>query len=130
MLNSYNIFMGENIAGTATLHLEGLYYRIECVCSVPDSRFYTVEIETEGDRILLGTCVPKSKCYGLTKRIPSKVINGKELTFHLFLKNPKKTQGSIRVRPGQPVPFLAELEHMMLESSQNGVCCFLKRIHT
>lgn len=83
MESTYPIYYQGQIAGTAELAKEGLYWRISCRCQLPIMGKHTVKIQQEVSLINLGLCVPYENGFGLKTRISAKKIGPGSIRFLL-----------------------------------------------
>ncbi len=74
----YEVSLGEQIVGTATVKIEGLYYHITCICCFSDSKFYRLFFTGDKGVIDLGLC-PSGRI--IEKRLPIRSVGDRGLQF-------------------------------------------------
>lgn len=105
------IFYDNKVVGQAEIIREGLFYKIHCFCTLPDSGIYRIAV-MDGETVLdLGICVPSGDKFVLNTRVPVKKINGDHVEFQLVAGN---KQG-IPVATGREFPHLDKLETARLQ---------------
>ena len=120
--STYPIYYQGQIAGTAELAKEGLYWRISCRCQLPIMGKHTVKIQQEVSLINLGLCVPYENGFGLNTWISAKKIGQGSIRF-LLCKEEKGqfipltipfayikliTKGTLRFENGQYGVYISE----------------------
>ena len=83
----YDIYYGEKTAGKAIMKQQGLYYQIECSCRFPTKELYRVFLQTSGQEINLGVCVPAGDIAITKSKISINRIDLSSLRFYISLKN-------------------------------------------
>lgn len=108
------ILNGEQI-GYAKVEIEGLYYKILCICTFPDQNVYRVVVG-DGESVLkLGICVPDDDKFILSTKVPVKYLKGKKMRFWVE----SNTSSCIPVSANKPFAQLDKLETARLQIS-NG----------
>lgn len=107
----FDIFFNEIVMGQAEMIKEGLYYKIHCTCSLPNSGIHRIIIN-DGETVRdLGICVPVGDKFVLKARVPAKTIKGDKLEFHLVAGK----KSGIPVAAGMPFSALDQLETARLQ---------------
>ena len=107
----FEIFFNEAVTGQAEMVKEGLYYKIHCTCSLPNSGIHRIIISDGEITRDLGICVPVGDKFVLNTRVPVKNIKGDQPKFHLV--SGKHT--AIPVATGKPFSALDKLETARLQ---------------
>ena len=70
MRNEYAVYMGSERVGTAQVIIEGLFYKIYCLCQLDGT--VPCRIRVSGEKEMdLGICVPLENGFGVKTRIPN-----------------------------------------------------------
>lgn len=107
----FEIICNDKIVGTAEVEKEGLYYRIQCVCTPPNMEIHRIYVSDGQRKRDLGICVPIGTNFALTTRIPTKYLNGENLRFFLVQQN----AGAIPVETDMEFYDLDKLETARLQ---------------
>ena len=114
----YNIYLGEEKVGEATVKREGLYYHFLCSSNLPAGTIYCVILRCAEKEFNLGVCVPEGDLFYTGKRIPMKQFSNSDFQFCIEEKN-KRPQKSVTVNPQRPIAYLEHLENAYF-CSNNG----------
>lgn len=74
MAQEYIVMGNGREVGTASVSIEGLYYRIRCVCKLPDGEIYRLMVDTDSGQTDLGIIVPVKEKFGLETRVSVKKL--------------------------------------------------------
>lgn len=74
----YEVRLGEQIVGTATVKTEGLYYHITCICRFSDSKPYRLFLTGDKCVVDLGLC-PSGRI--IEKRLTIRSVGDRGLQF-------------------------------------------------
>lgn len=123
MDGEYDIFMGREAVGTATVERQGLYYRFQCRCRLSGDILCRVTVECDGHHENLGILVPMGDSFGLTTKLAVKKIGKGVLKFRIIPKHPSGKGQFIQVYPEEPFAYLSRLKNAFLEvrNGQAGV---------
>jgi len=108
----YPITQGGKEIGVAQIHIQGLYYYIQCRCIFHRKGFHRVMLSDGQREWDLGVCVPVKGAFCLEKRIPKKELG--EGTWFFFVRQEQQSAESDFAPVYQDRPF-AYLD--MLESA-------------
>ena len=107
----FKILYNDKVVGQAEIAKEGLYYRIHCACTLPNSSIHRITVK-DGENVLdLGICVPVDDKFVVNARIPVKYIKGESPEFYLVSGANK----GIPVATGKPFSQLDKLETARLQ---------------
>lgn len=102
--------------GKAEITVEGLYYCISCVLSLPHRTVYKVFLLDGSKRLNLGTCVPDEGYFALKKRIPAKHLDIKDkIAFIVDDGRCEKEKQNYLLNPNEPFAMLSELSSARFE---------------
>ena len=91
MEKSFDIYMGSEAVGRASLEKEGLYWKIHCRCRLSGDIARRVTAKA-GEEIDLGILVPENGEYCLTKRIAMKRFADAQPEFYIKTHSPDTEQ--------------------------------------
>ena len=100
MRGKYDVIYEGRAIGTVELHKEGLYYRIHCVCQVPDGEIHRLYADDEK----LGVLIPERDELVLDTRVAAKRLKAD----CLFSLNENRVE-FIPIRRGEAFPKLEKL---------------------
>jgi len=114
----YDICLGNEKAGQATVEQQGLYYKIRCRCRLSGQvRFHVRAMGSAGEEDL-GLLVPEGKEFCLCGSVAVKKL-GDELRFCLMPRHPEHEGVFVPLRSDEPFAYLMRLKEAVL-SSRNG----------
>ena len=112
-LKRYDLCLGTQTVGHATVERQGLYYRITCQCRLTGSvRFRVTAIGSCGEADL-GLLVPRGKDYYLSTSIAVKRI-GEDVTFRLESGHRKAEGRFVPISKEEPFAYLTGLKDAVL----------------
>lgn len=119
----FDIFLSQNKVGTVTLRKQGLYYQLECYCSIPMKERFSLVLICGSNEINLGVCVPYEKGFGLKTRIKCAAIEHREPRFALLPKNLTQKKPFYPVFKNKPFALLDNLEngYFQIQEGQAGI---------
>ena len=79
----YGIYWNDKKVGHVKVKKDGLYYRLECICSPPQEGIHRIIVGNYQNRISLGICVPQGREYGIKTCVPVKKLTGVPFLFTL-----------------------------------------------
>ncbi len=107
----FEIFCKNRVVGSAEIKREGLYYKIQCACTLPNEKFHRITV-SDGTAVRdLGICVPSGSKFTLTARVPVKCFQSEKLSFALAAQE----RTGIPVSDGAPFDRLDDLEAARLQ---------------
>lgn len=110
----YDIFMGEEIIGSAEISKEGLYYAFSCRCSLTGDVPMTISVEGNQGNADLGLCVPMGTHFGIHTKIPIKKLGDRILNLQVRPKHRKIEGTFIPIRAEEPFQYIDRLESAFL----------------
>lgn len=123
MDGEYDIRMGKEVVGTATVTQQGLYYRFVCKCNISGSVICRVTVSCNGHHENLGVLVPSGSGFGLTTKLAVKRLGKGPFQFRAMPKHQKSEGKFIPVYPEEPFAYITRLQNAFLEirNGQAGV---------
>lgn len=114
MISEYDIHLGKDVVGTATVEKQGLYYRFACRCKLSGSPICRVVVECGGHHENLGILAPQGGAFSLTTKLAAKRIGEGPFSFRVL---PKHSGGGsfVAIYPEEPFAYLARLKNAYLE---------------
>jgi hypothetical protein len=123
MNGEYEIRMGKEVVGTATVEQQGLYYRFSCRCSISGSVICRVMVSCNGHHENLGVMIPIGNGFGLTTKVAVKKLGKGPFQFQAMPKHQKSEGKFIPIYPEEPFAYISRLQKAFLEirNGQAGV---------
>ncbi len=118
MENCFDITMGNEPVGKATLIKEGLYWKIHCRCQLSGEVVHQVILQA-AEEIDLGILVREGGDYCLTKRIAIKRLGDVTPQFTAKPRTPKTERSFHPIVPEEPFSYIEKLKEAFLEE-KNG----------
>lgn len=111
-MDSYPIYFGQDIIGTATVEKQGLYYKISCHCNCSGEVPIRIVLHCEEMTTDLGMCVPCADGVRSVSRIPIKRIGFGEMTFSAY---PRRSSASAKreicICENEPFRYITTLQN-------------------
>ena len=123
MIGSYEIRMGNNVVGRATVEKQGLYYRFFCRCKITGEGMRRIVVSCGEIREDLGICIPMGDGFGLEKKVPCKRFGAQTPDFQLLPKYPGMRGKFVPVYPDEPFAYMSRLKEAFLDvrDGQQGI---------
>lgn len=123
MDGEYDVVMGKEVVGTATVTQQGLYYRFQCRCNISGSVICRVMVSCNGHHENLGVLVPADGGFGLTTKLAVKRLGKGQFQFRVSPKHQKSEGKFIPIYPEEPFAYITRLQNAFLEirNGQAGV---------
>ena len=123
MVGRYEVRLGADTVGTATVEKQGLYYLFSCRCRLNGATMQRIMVACGGNQVDLGICVPMGGSFGLDKKVPCKYLGEGEPEFFL---TPRPGSGGgkfVPVYPEEPFSYMSKLKDAYLEirNGQQGI---------
>lgn len=115
MEGTYQISLGKESVGQATVERHGLYYRFHCVCQLHSEVMCRVTVSCGGTSESLGILVPMGKDYVLTKKLPIKLFPSGRPEFWITPRHTQMQGIYVDVYPEEPFRYIAKLEKAYLD---------------
>ncbi len=112
------IYFNETVVGKATITEEGLYYRFDCICSLPQNGIFRVYAITPFEEINLGVCIPENGKMCVTSSIPVSRIGVSMPRFVVHSKN-ELMSDFYELMPDEPIESISLLRECYFTCS-NG----------
>lgn len=116
MICKYPIILDGTKIGEAQLEKEGLYYRIKCGCTFPDSKPWRIKVCCANNELDLGVCVTTTTGRGLETKIPAKLLDLSDISFCACLE---EKEALYTVCENEPFSQVSQLLSMRL-LAKNG----------
>lgn len=113
----YDICLGSEKVGQATVQPQGLYYGIRCFCRLTGAVGFRLLVKGSLGEADLGLLVPMNEGFGVNTRVPIKKV-GEELRFSLVPKHRKMDDCFVPLCPDEPFSYLTRLENAFLENRE------------
>ena len=124
-MGEYDIYMGENVVGTANVERQGVYYRFACRCHLSEDALCRVTVECDGHHENLGILAPQGKMFALVTKLPVKRFSQGQMHFRVIPKHPTGQGLFVAVYPDEPFAYLARLKNAFLQVRNGQVGVFL-----
>lgn len=111
-MEKYQVYMNNEIVGTAELTALALYYQIRCSCAVREG-VYRLYDRCDRGCIPIGLCIPDRDCIRLDKNVPIKKLGQGSHYFYLESKTGNSDK-QMRIMADAPVESLLDLESAKL----------------
>ncbi len=110
----YDIFLGSQPVGKATVTRQGMYGCVVCKCRISGQVPYRVEIRSGQSREDLGLLVPENGWFTLTKRIPMRFLECGEPVFSALPARGEIGGKFVPISADEPFRYLSRLENAYL----------------
>lgn len=108
MMLVYDVKLGEETVGQATMEKRGLYYTVRCSCRFLEGIFRLVDRCDHGE-VSVGICGPVAGGLGISRNIPAKKLDSGSHVFRLLPQG--NSQGDFYpLDPQKPCPLADRLE--------------------
>ncbi len=114
MEGTYDIFMGIEVMGKATVGCQGLYYSFSCRCRKNTDQLLEVWLEAVGGLQKLGVMVPRNAELTLDTKLAVKKIGEGNWRFVLRPRHSPVTETFVPLSPQEPFAYLRRLEDAFL----------------
>ena len=122
MEGTYDVLLGGQLMGTATVSKQGLYWLFACRCKLSGEVMYQLVLQL-GQSHVLGILVPEGDEFILRTRLPIKQLEQGTPRFLLKPRHAPMNGRFVPVDPGQPFAYLRRLEraHLCRKDGQVGL---------
>lgn len=123
MDGEFDILMGKEVIGKATVEQQGLYYRFSCRCNISGAVMCRITVSCNGHHENLGVLIPMGNGFGLNTKLAVKKLGKGPFQFRALPKHQKSEGEFIPVYPDEPFAYLTRLQNAFLEirNGQVGV---------
>ena len=111
----YDIYMGGETVGKATVVRQGLYYLFSCRCRITGEVICRVSVTCGSRTENLGVLVPTGSEFGLEKRVAVKKLGRGVLCLRAAPKHTADTGKFVPVYPEEPFSYIKRLQNAFLE---------------
>lgn len=121
---TYEIKLGDDPVGTATVTQKGLYYEILCICSLTGSVPFRIQMYTSDAQIDLGLCYKRGNTIGLKTRVCVKQAGVAPFQFSLIPHKEYAEKSFVPIHPEEPFAYLKRLEdaYLVYRNGNPGIC--------
>ena len=119
----YDILLGGRAIGRATAQRQGLYYLLDCRCSLSGESMFCIAVTGSANTENLGILVPEDGAFVLRTRLPVKRLGEGPLRFEAVPKQTRRRENFIPLSPEEPFRYLQRLEnaYLQIRNGQAGV---------
>lgn len=110
----YSIRLENRDVGQAQVIRQGLFYHIQCHCTLDTNQMYRIVVNCRGKQVDLGVCVPMGSAFGLSTRIPVKQLGEGELHFSVVPKDLTKSEVFYPISTKEPFANISSLKDAFL----------------
>lgn len=114
----YDIWLGNERVGQASVEQQGLYYKIQCHCRLTGAVRYHIRVAGSRGEENLGLLVPEGKTFCLSGSVAVKKL-GEELRFSLTPRHPEQSGMFLPLRTDEAFVHLAKLKDAVF-TCRNG----------
>lgn len=118
--NVYPVSMLGKPVGTVTVTLQGLYYYIQCSCSIASDSVCRLMVKNHTATHKIGILIPEGNEFQLKKSIPAKNLSISNPEFFISAGSKDDNRIFIPIRDDEPIEDLYQLCDCAL-GYQNGV---------
>ena len=128
---TYDVMFCGKTVGNVHLVKQGLYYHLQCSCSMISREIYRLQVQCGQERIRCGILIPENNRFVLETKIPAKKLYGDDLEFWLenisscgnVTSHLKGEFKYIPIYPDEPFTYLTKLKHAYFEkrNAQGGI---------
>lgn len=111
----YDILLGGQSIGEASVQRQGLYYCFDCKCKLSGEVVYRLQVRCGENTENLGIPVPQGQWFRLQTRIPVKRLGEGELHFRAVPKHAQLEGKFIPLSPEEPFKYLQRLQNAFLQ---------------
>lgn len=119
MLLEYNVYIGSEAVGKVQLKRSGLYLQIDCKCRLSGQVISCLILQSDAERINLGTLVPENGFFALRTSLTAKKLGDSRPHFTIEPKHAEKDGLFIPVCSDEPFAYLQRLSNAYL-AARNG----------
>lgn len=126
-MDRYDICLGSEILGQATVERQGLYFKIVCRCHLSGQTRFRVSVAGSGGEEDLGLLIPQGSGFGLTKSVAVKKL-GEQLRFQIVPAHVKPNGSFIPLCPDEPFRYLERIKSAVLSRKDGQVGLLLQGV--
>ena len=115
MNGEYDVFMGDQVVGTAHVERQGLYYRFFCRCRLSGDTICRVSVSCGGHQESLGILVPKDGQFETSTRVAAKKLGQGTFRFRVLPRHSAMQEKFICVYPEEPFAYISRLKEAYLQ---------------
>ena len=128
-MKEYTVFLSDRAVGDVCVTKEGLYYRFQCHCDLPDNKIFRIFAQGSKQRIDLGILAPDKAGYALIKKVPIKQFGEELLSFQVCPQDQKKSiaYNSVVIYQNRPFDYIRKLPGALLNIENGSYCVLLQK---
>lgn len=115
MTGTYDILLGGQPVGEASVTQQGLYLCFDCRCRISGEVMYKLTVTCGGHTESLGLLIPSGKDFALSTRIPAKRLGQGTPEFRAVPRHSEMKGKFIPVYPDEPFSYISRLHTAFLE---------------
>ena len=116
MEGTYDVLLGNQKMGSATLTVQGLYLQIACKCPLSGDVMYDLILSIDDQKHKLGLLIPEDGSFTIRKKIPAKQIGQGRLQFTLKARHASIMGQFFPVKPDEPFAYINRIENAYVAS--------------
>lgn len=117
-METFIVTQGADPVGNVQRKREGLYYAMECRCSLDGEIMYDLMMQCGDVCLDLGILVPEGDAFTLRRRLPVKSAGEGVPEFYLKPRHMAMTNHLAPVWEQDPFAYIAQLEQAMTEAKE------------
>ena len=110
----YEVQLNGQRVGSAAVSRQGLYYRIQFHCRLPDDQIYCLKVSCRERITDLGTCIPVRNGFAVNTSVSVKQIGEGELSFFVERRYEDRQETFYEVRADKPFAYIRKLQQARL----------------
>ena len=112
---TYDILLGGQPVGKATVQRQGLYYCFDCRCSLSGDVMHRLSVRCNGKTESLGLLMPDGNQFNLQTKLPVKRLGEGIMEFTAVPKHPELRGKFIPLSSEEPFAYIRRLEDAVLQ---------------
>lgn len=121
----YPVFWGEKRVGNISLRKNGLYYKLDCQCSLPGNSIFRLFAECGDWKCKIGIPAPEGACYALRANVRFGEIPVDDLRFFIAADENQSLQQRIPIYEDKPFLHMGDLEKMIFKNIDGQIYLML-----
>ncbi len=126
MKQTFDVYLGNQKAGTAQVEKKGLYYRISSRCRLTGAVIYKLVVTCGDKDVKLGVFVPDGDAFSMVTTIPIKHIGDGQMQFKIVPRHAPVKEHFIPLTADEPFAYISQLEDAHLQRRDDTVGIVLR----
>ena len=118
MVGEYDVYMGDQVVGTAQVEQQGLYYCFRCRCNLSGDTICRVCVSCGGCQESLGILVPQNGQFETWAKVAVKKLGQGTFRFRVLPRHSAMQEKFICVFPEEPFAYISRLKEAYLQERQ------------